>query len=179
MLDRTQERTDTPNMSVTRNDSQRYVRATVMTASPEQLQVMLLDGAIRFALRGREALQRKDLEGAFVALERAQRIAIALGDGLNRDAAPKIVDQMRSVYSFVYRRLVDANRKRDTNAIDDAIRVLRHQRDTWSLIVEKVRAEVAPSAAPDPAHADQPGAAPAHARSRFTPEAVGPINLEG
>ena len=62
-------------MSTTTLASQEYLKNTVMTASPEQLQLMLYDGAIRFATRGRDALSRKDYEGAYNSLERAQRIA--------------------------------------------------------------------------------------------------------
>lgn len=167
-------------MSPNPHASQRYLQATVMTASPEQLQVMLLDGAIRFALRGREAIERKDIEAAFLSLERAQRIALALGDGLSREANPEVVDQMRSLYSFVFRRLVEANMKRDVQAVDEAVRVLRHQRETWMIIVDKVRGQAGPErGAAAPAAPAAPPAAPGRTATRFTPESSGPLNLEG
>lgn len=131
-----------------------YLRNAVMSASPEQLQVMLLDGAMRFAQRGRECLEQRNFEGACDALERAERIALELGAGLNRDVNPQVVDQMRALYNFVYRRLVEANLRHDLTAIDEAVRILRHQRETWSLIAEKVRsasvANVPASPAPGP-----------------------------
>lgn len=125
----------------TANASFEYLKGAVMTASPAQLQLMLLDGAIRFATRGREAIERKDIEGAFNALERAQRIALELIGGMNRDANPELVDQMAGLYNFIYRRLVDANMKRDTRAVDDALRILSHQRETWRLLIEKITRE--------------------------------------
>lgn len=121
-----------------------YLRTAVMSASPEQLQVMLLDGAVRFAQRGRECLEQRNFEGACDALERAERIALELGAGLNREVNPPVVDQMRALYNFVYRRLVEANLRHDLTAIDEAIRILRHQRDTWSLIDDKVRSTHSP-----------------------------------
>ena len=39
------------------NAAQNYLRMRVMTATPEQLQMMLYDGAIRFAEQGRAALE--------------------------------------------------------------------------------------------------------------------------
>lgn len=110
-----------------------------MTASPEQLQIMLLDGAIRFATKAADCIQKKDRESAFGALDRAQRITLELGIGLNPEANSEMVEQMRALYNFVYKRLIDANMNQDVQAIDEAVRILKHQRDTWTLIAEKVK----------------------------------------
>jgi flagellar protein FliS len=125
-------------MSSPNKASYEYLRSAVLTASPEQLQLMLLDGAIRFALRGREAIERNDYEASFNALERAQRIVIELINGMNREVNPSLVDQMMSLYNFIFRRLVDGNLNRDVKAIDEALRILRHQRETWALLIEKI-----------------------------------------
>jgi flagellar protein FliS len=118
--------------------SQEYLRSVVMTASPEQLQLMLFDGAIRFTLRGKEALEQDDIEGAFNGFERAQRIVLELHNGLRREVAPQLVDQAAALYDFVYRRLIDANVHRDSQAADDALRILRHQRETWLMLLERL-----------------------------------------
>ncbi|HMQ16930.1 MAG TPA: flagellar export chaperone FliS [Phycisphaerae bacterium] len=125
-------------MSQSTHKSFEYLKSAVMTATPEQLQLMLLDGAIRFSAKAREALEKKDIEGTFNALERAQRIVLELINGMNRDANPGLVDQMAGLYNFVYRRLVEANMKRDPQAIADALRILEHQRETWRLLIDKV-----------------------------------------
>ncbi|HOO16032.1 MAG TPA: flagellar export chaperone FliS [Phycisphaerae bacterium] len=119
--------------------SKQYLRNAVLTASPEQLQLMLFDGAIRYATRGQEAMAAKDFEGMFNALDRAQRIVLQLSAGLRREVNPQLVDQMSALHDFVYRRLVDANMKRDPKAIDDALRILRHQRETWVLLMDRLK----------------------------------------
>lgn len=123
------------------NASQEYLKNAVMTAPPEQLQLMLLDGAIRFTLRGQDALGAKDYEGAFNGFERAQRIVLQLIAGLNREVNPELVDQMASLYHFIYDRLVEANHKHDARPADDALRILRHQRETWMMLLDKLAAE--------------------------------------
>jgi flagellar protein FliS len=119
--------------------SKQYLRNAVLTATPEQLQLMLFDGAIRYAVRGQEAIAAKDIEGMFNSLDRAQRIVLQLSAGLQREVNPQLVDRMSALYDFVYRRLIDANMKRDAQAVDDALRILRHQRETWALLMEKVK----------------------------------------
>ncbi len=135
-------------MSQPANPSQEYLRNAVLTATPEQLHLMLYDGAIRFALKGQEAIRAKDREGAFSALERAQRIVLELAAGLRREINPELVDRMGALYSFIYRRLVDANVNQDEQALEEALRILRYQRETWVLLMEKLKKELPAGVAP-------------------------------
>lgn len=138
--------------------SREYLRNSVLTASPEQLQLMLLDGAIRHTTFGKEAIERKDLEQMFNGLERAQRIVLELSNGLQRDVNPELVDRMAALYAFIYRRLVDASMDRDANAADEALRILRHQRETWVLVMQRIAetSQTPPTAAREHADTAQP-----------------------
>ena len=130
--------TDTKPSSPAPHASREYLRNVVMTASPEQLHLMLLDGAIRFATQGRAAIVAGNIDAMFTALERAQRIVLELSSGLRREVDPLLVDRMAALYTFIFRRLTEANLHRDTQAADDALRILRHQRETWSLLLDKL-----------------------------------------
>ena len=156
-------------MSLTPDASREYLKNSVMTASAEQLHLMLLDGAIRFALRGREAIEAGNIEAMFNALDRAQRIVLELSNGLRRDVNPELVDRMAALYAFIFRRLVDANMQRDTQGVDDAVRILRHQRETWAMLIEKLKKEL-----PSPTgHAKPPagGSRDGDGNTRFVAEA--------
>ncbi len=118
-----------------------YLRNAVLTATPEQLQLMLYDGAIRFARQGRDALDGNDLEGGFNSLSRAQKIVLELQGGLRREVSPELCDQMSQLYTFIYRRLVDASVNRDIAALDEAIELLEYQRETWKMLLERVADE--------------------------------------
>ncbi len=115
-----------------------YLRNAVMTATPEQLHLMLYDGAIRYAGQAREAIEKKEFEKSFHALMRAQKIVLEMRNGLNYDVNRELCERMASTYNFLYRKLVDACVERDVKAIDDAVRVLRIERETWKILVEKV-----------------------------------------
>ncbi len=115
-----------------------YLRDAVMTASPEQLQLMLYDGAIRYARQGRDAIEAKDFETSFDRLTKAQNIILEMSHGLNHEINPTLCKQVASIYDFLYRKLVDANLYRDVSAIDDALKVLAIERETWQMLVDKV-----------------------------------------
>lgn len=128
-----------------------YFRNAVLTATPEQLQLMLYDGAIRFITQARETMQAQDIEQTHNLLTRAQRIILEMQNGLRPDVAPDICNQMASLYTFIYRRLVDANVNKDVLALDEALQILNHMRETWILLIEKLRQERAErSASPGP-----------------------------
>ncbi|HNQ22941.1 MAG TPA: flagellar export chaperone FliS [Phycisphaerae bacterium] len=115
-----------------------YLRDAVLTATPEQLQLMLYDGAIRYASQGRDALERKDLAASYEKLSRAQRIITEMQAGLKPEINPELCGRVASIYNFVYRRLVDACVQRDVAAVDDALKILRLERETWQVLVDKV-----------------------------------------
>lgn len=126
-----------------------YLRDAVLTAPPEQLQLLLYDGAIRFATQGRDAIQAGQLEKSYDLLTRAQKIMLELVNGMREEVDPPLVRQMASLYMFIYRKLVEANINKDPGAIDDALGLLAHQRETWVKLLEKLRAEQnSPGAAP-------------------------------
>jgi flagellar protein FliS len=124
--------------SMTTTAENPYLRDAVLTASPEQLQLMLYDGAIRFATQAHDAIRRKDFETSFEKLTRAQNIILEMQGGLNYDINRPLCERMSAIYNFVYRKLVDANVNRDAAHIDDALKVLHVERETWRILVDKV-----------------------------------------
>lgn len=133
-----------------------YLRDAVLTATPEQLHLMLYDGAIRFTTQARDALEAKDYARSFDRLTRAQNIISEMQSALNFEVNPELCKRVASIYAFLYRKLVDANVHRDIAAVDDALRILTMERETWQLLVDKVnQVRSAPAdspATPRPSH---------------------------
>ncbi len=135
-----------------------YLRDAVMTASPEQLQLMLYDGAIRFASQARDAIEKGEIESSYNLLTRAQTIVREMENGLRHEVAPELCGRMAALYRFVFSKLVDANVNKDVNALDGAIKILRHQRETWVIVIDKIQKTQAHAAEPEAtesAHQDQ------------------------
>ena len=126
------------NYSANKNE---YLKTKVMTASPEQLTMMLYDGVVRFSEQAREAMVNKDYENSYKLIIKAQNIVTEFMGTLKDEYAPEICDKMRALYMFCYRRLVEANLKREVAKLDDAIKILRHMRETWGLLLEKIATE--------------------------------------
>ncbi len=118
-----------------------YLRNAVLTATPEQLQLMLYDGAIRFASQGADAIEQDDYEASFETLSRAQKIVLELRAGVRREANPELCDQMTQLYHYIYQRLVDGSINRDVETIREAVKLLEYQRETWVMLIERIGRE--------------------------------------
>jgi flagellar secretion chaperone FliS len=121
--------------------TQEYFKTKVMTASPEMLTLMLWDGAIRFAEQGKEAILKKEIEGSYKSLVRSQRIITELTTNLKHEVDPDLCGKLAALYNFIYRRLVDANLTKNAQLVDDALEIMRHQRATWVMLMEKLTKE--------------------------------------
>jgi flagellar protein FliS len=127
--------------------AQSYLRTQVFTASPEQLQMMLYDGAIRFAEQARPALEARQWETSYTTISKAQKIINELMGNLRRDIAPELCDRLASLYNYVYRMLVEANTRHRIESLDEAIKILKYQRETWKMLLGQLGRQKAAEAA--------------------------------
>ena len=126
---------------------QQYLRTRVMTATPEQLQMMLYDGALRFCEQARAALEAHDYERSYNMISRVQKILTELSCTMKRDLAPELCDRLSALYGYAYKRLIDANIRHDRAALDEALDLLRYQRETWALLLDQLGRQKAAAAA--------------------------------
>jgi len=115
-----------------------YLKTKIMTASPEELRLMLYDGAIKFCRQAKLALEQSDFETSYNNLIRAQKIVLELSTSLKHDVDPALCDKLAALYTYIYRRLVDANMNRTMQEIDEAIKLLDYERQTWHMLMQKL-----------------------------------------
>ena len=124
-----------------------YLRNQVLAAKPEELRLRLFDGAIRFLSNGRKGLEAKDYDVSYTNISKAQKIVLELSNSLNRDVMPEVTEKLTALYTFIYRLLIDASTTRTTGPLDEAIRLLKYERETWALLIEKAKEAPASSGA--------------------------------
>ena len=120
------------------NPADNYLRVKVMTATPEQLQMMLYDGALRFCEQARSALEKKNYEQSYGLISKVQKILMEMSCTLKHDLAPELCSRLSALYTYAYRKLIEANVRHDLPPLDEAISVLRYQRQTWSMLLEQL-----------------------------------------
>lgn len=118
------------------NAYEQYRQTSIQTAPPEQLIVMLYDGAVRFLEQAKTAL--RDGDDASLPIGRAQDIMVELAGSLNRSAGP-IADNLAQLYDFWIQRLFQAQIKRETAMVDEVLTMVRDLRDAWATVAIQQR----------------------------------------
>lgn len=111
------------------NAYQQYQYNTIMSASPERLLLMLIDGGIKFVNLAKKDLEEKNIEGANYNLGRAQDIILELSQGLDMEYS--ISTELEKLYDFMYNQLVEANIKKDATKLEPVDSLLRELKATW------------------------------------------------
>lgn len=131
-------------MNNTGND---YLEMEVLTAIPQKLQLMLIEGALRFGNQTRRYWKLGDIAAANESLIRAQEIVAEIIASLNPHESPDLVRRIVNVYLFVNRRLIEANFQRSEAKLADALRVLEVERETWRLACRQAGGTIVPASA--------------------------------
>jgi len=119
-----------------------YTKAKVDAASPEETLLLL----VREAVRAAETARLEQNESARMKLlDRTRRIIGELSSTLNVDYGGEMAFNMLRLYMFINRRIVDAL-DGDDSGLPDALRILRHVRETWEGAVAIYRKEQAEAA---------------------------------
>lgn len=113
-----------------------YQKTQIETASQKQLILMLYDGAIRFLRLAKESMAEGDLETTHNALIRTQAIILELLSGLNQDSG-EITGKLAALYDYFYQRLIEANRDKNSEIVDEVINFLQELRDVWAQVKEE------------------------------------------
>ena len=120
----------------------RYVSASVATASPQQLLVMLYDRLALDLERAEQALVDGDRTGAHDQLMHAQDIVLELRASLNVDVwegGPRLA----ALYSWVLGELIQANLKGDVRRVRDCRKIVEPLRDAWRQAAASLGAQTA------------------------------------
>ncbi len=111
-----------------------YKKTQIETADPATLILMLFDRAIVLLDKAKKEILEKDYEQKGYSLTKANEIIAELAGSLDMEKGGEIATSLKRLYGFVLQQIVDANENRDTNAIDNARRVVSELRESWASI---------------------------------------------
>lgn len=118
-----------------------YLKNQIETSSPEQILILLYDGAIKFLNQAKIGIQNKDIELSHNNLTKAQNIISELRNTLDMEIGGDLANNLYALYNYFNRRLVQANIKKEIEPVDEVLEHLRGLRDTWKQAIIKKREE--------------------------------------
>ncbi|WP_404335954.1 flagellar export chaperone FliS [Planococcus rifietoensis] len=111
------------------NPYQTYQQNSVMTASSEELTLMLYNGCLKFIKLAKKAMLDKQFEEKNKNLLKAQAIIQELRSTLNPEIA--LSKELEQLYEYQNNSLMEANMKNDAAALDAVLADVTELRNTW------------------------------------------------
>jgi flagellar protein FliS len=110
-----------------------YRESAVLTATPEQLVVMLYDGANRFLTQSAIAMRETRPALAGEKLRRAEAIIDELLATLDMSVG-QIAEQLQALYLFFKEHLSAARLEQSAEKVEEVARLMRELRSAWASI---------------------------------------------
>ena len=108
---------------------QKYQQNSVLTASPQELTLMLYNGAIKYCNQGIEAIEEGKIENAHQYITRAQDVILELKCTL--DNKYPVSRNFEEMYDYILTLLVEANMHKNEEKLKEAKEFISEFRDLW------------------------------------------------
>ncbi len=118
---------------------QAYRQGAVLSATREELVVMLYDGARRFLRQAAVAMRNGEVERGHNTLRRAELIIGHLDATLDFDQG-LVAERLHAIYMFCLEQLSRSRFTQDADMLDDVSELLGDLRDAWGRIAQEAGA---------------------------------------
>jgi len=109
--------------------TEHYLETEVLTATPQKLQLMMINGALKFANQAK-SLRAHDPATAWEKLIRCREIVAEVLGSLKPDGS-EVMKTVAGIYIFLFQELTNVQADDDYERLDGVITVLEEERQTW------------------------------------------------
>lgn len=110
------------------------VQSEVFEASPHRLIQMLMQGGLERIAQAKGAIERGLLAERGELIGKAVSIVGGLREPLDHQVGGDLSKNLDSLYEYMMRRLVEANRENDATKLDEVATLLREIKSGWDAI---------------------------------------------
>ena len=114
-----------------------YQNNKVQTASKGELTLMLYDAGIKFVNKAIISIEKKDIEGANNNIKKAEEVIVEFRSTL--DHKYPVAKDFDVVYDFMYRKLIEANIKKNKEILEEVLVEFKEMRDIWLQVMKQGR----------------------------------------
>lgn len=102
---------------------------------------MLLEGAVRFCRQGRDGMASRDWEASYNGFSKCRNILTELMTSMRPEIDPDLCNRLMALYTFLYKQIIEASHEKNVAKADKVVELLEYERDTWVLLMDKLREE--------------------------------------
>jgi flagellar secretion chaperone FliS len=127
------------------NGIQSYRKTNITTSDPVRLVIMCYEGVIDNLKVAKEKMKEKDHEKKANAIINAQDIINELMCSLNFEKGGEIAGNLKSLYNYMLRRILQGDLNKDVRPIDEVIEMFTELLSAWQEIAAKPESQVQPA----------------------------------
>lgn len=120
---------------IQKNPYAAYNNSKIQTATPAELTLLLYEGAIKFTNIAIVAMEKNDVQKTHDNIMKTEKIIEEFQATL--DHKYPVAKDFEAVYSYLLKRLFDANIRKDPEILEEVLSHLRTMRDTWKEVMAK------------------------------------------
>jgi len=124
-----------PNQTVAQSDT--YLLQRIIGASPEQLCILLLEGAQRFLLQAIDATKARNISEKAKYVNRVSAIIEELMIQLNHDEESELVVNLSRIYEWWMNQLFEASRANQPEMLELIYTQIGGMKTTWEELLQK------------------------------------------
>lgn len=109
----------------------KYKQVDITTTNPLRIVLMLYDGAINFINRSINYAKSGDIKNKNIYANKARDILLELNRSLNVKIDAEFSQNLRKIYLFMNRHLMQANWNNDVKGMEEVIQLLSNLREAW------------------------------------------------
>lgn len=115
------------------------IESKVSASNPHKLISMLLDGALKKIAQASGATSRGDTAQKGTFISGAIKIVDSLRAALDHQQGGELASNLEALYSYMERRLAEANRKSDASILVEVSSLLKEIKSGWDAIPAAAR----------------------------------------
>jgi flagellar protein FliS len=123
-----------------------YREREVLTASPEKLVVITFDHILVNLRRARIAIEAGNIERRAQALGKAREGVMELLVSVDVERGGEVAINLRALYSFVVREILEVGRTRDAAKLDAVVSIVNNLREAFAAITADPKLATPPAA---------------------------------
>lgn len=126
---------------MSQNPYAKYKQTQVISATREQILLMLYEGAIKYTKLALKAAEEKKVVDRCTQLGRAYDIVMELNNTLDHSVGGEISSTLEQLYTFITDQFTKANLTGDPEPLRNALKVLETLFEGWQGAVQKLKTE--------------------------------------
>ncbi|HIP92373.1 MAG TPA: flagellar export chaperone FliS [Thermotoga sp.] len=119
-----------------------YLENLVKTASPAKLVEILYEKFLELVTSSKKDIENNDFLSANEKIKKAQDIITELNISLDLEKGGEIAKNLRALYNYIFKRLIDANVEKNVKILDEVIELVTGLLDAWREAMKKAKDSV-------------------------------------